>query len=64
MDAQLLGFLLGISVAMIGTLVTALGLSMKNNRVADNPNMVTLDEKLNQILLLLTQIAGKIGGSK
>lgn len=63
MDADVLGFLLGISVAMIGTLVTALGLSIKNSRGTDNPNMGSLDEKLNQILLCLARIEEKIGGS-
>lgn len=58
-----MGFLLGISVTVIGFLVPALGLSMRSNRSTGNPSMETLDEKLNQILLLLTRIEEKIGGS-
>ncbi len=61
MDTQLLGFLLGISVAVIGTLVTALGLSLRRNHNS-NPNLGTIDEKLNAILLCLARIDEKIGG--
>lgn len=63
MDTQLLGFLLGISVAVIGTLVTALGVLLRRNNHSShaNPNMGTMDEKLNDILLCLTRIETKIG---
>jgi len=62
LDAEILGFLLGISVAVIGVLITSLGLSLRRN--SSNPNLLTIDEKLNEILLCLARIDEhlKIGG--
>lgn len=64
MDAQILGFLLGIAVAMIGTLVTALGVTLRRNGRSQesNPNLATIDEKLNDILLCLKGIETVVGG--
>jgi len=61
LDAEILVFLLGISVAIIGVLVPALGLSMRNSK-GSNPSMDTIDDKLNQILLALTRIEERLGG--
>ncbi len=64
MDVELMGFLLGIAVSVIAVLVPALGLSMRanSNSRKDNPNFDTVDSKLNQILICLTRIEGKLGG--
>lgn len=77
LDAQLLGFLLGISVAVIGTLVTALGVSLRRNgRNSHNPNFATLElllkqqvaatwkveDKLGEVLLVLTEVKTRVSG--
>lgn len=61
MEASLLEFLLGTSVAMIATLVAALGISLRRNGHG-NPNMETMDAKLNEILVHLAVIVEKLGG--
>lgn len=59
---ELLTFLLGTSVAVMAVLVTALGILLKRNgKVESNPNLASLDDKLNDILICLTRIEATIG---
>lgn len=54
--------LLGISGSMIVGLIGLVGVLLRRNgNNKGNPNMVTMDEKLNEILICLTRIEGKIG---
>lgn len=56
--------LLGISGSLIVGLLGVLGVVWKRNGHADhNPNFDTMDAKLNAILLCLTRIEAKLGGS-
>ncbi len=63
MDTELLSFLLGTAVAVIAVLVTGIGITLRAyGRPASNPNMDTMDTKLNTILIVLTRIEAKLGG--
>lgn len=58
-----MSFLLGTSIAVIAVLVTGIGIVLRSyGKPASNPNMDTLDNKLNNILIVLTRIEAKIGG--
>lgn len=65
METELLTFLLGTAVAVIATLVTAIGITLKRygqprHIEEHNPNFTTMDGKLNDILLVLTRIETKL----
>lgn len=58
--------LLGISGSLIvGLLGIVVALAKRNGKpeLEENPNFHTLDSKLNSILLVLTRIEAKLGGS-
>ncbi len=63
METELLTFFLGTAIAAIAVLLTALGIALRNGRqhTESNPNMTTLDEKLNEILIVLNRIDAKLG---
>ena len=61
METEILTFLLGTSVAVIALLVTGLGITLRRNGKASNPNIETMDTKLNTILIVLTRIEAKMG---
>ncbi|KKN47218.1 hypothetical protein LCGC14_0665070 [marine sediment metagenome] len=52
--------LLGISGSVIVGFIGLVGVLLRRNG-SSNPNMSTLDEKLNKILIVLTRIEAKIG---
>lgn len=59
--------LLGISGSLIvGLLATVVALIRRggNTGSEENPNFYTLDTKLNSILIVLTRIEARIGGSR
>ena len=61
METEVLTFLLGTSVAVIAVLVAGLGVALRRNG-SSNPNLDTMDTKLNTILIVLTRIEAKMGG--
>lgn len=62
MDTEILSFLLGTSVAVMAVMVSLIGILLRRNgKKESNPNISTIDEKLNDILICLTRIEATRG---
>lgn len=58
MEGEVIGALSAAIIGLFGVIAVLVRRDNKNHR--DNPNFATMDEKLNQILLVLTEIKAAV----